>query len=301
MVTFAVIAAFLQAVLFQWWTLIYKRLMEKGMDKLGIFYYQRWAIIPGVLLVAASYRPEYMSFILAHPVVLVAILYSSMVWMSHVYLHMFATEATHSMAFLNAFNGLTNLPVYLLLGILINQDKPNGYILLALGLLVIALYIQPTPHVTNTRRTFHTQLFFLIGVSLLAHLIDAVNMAAYRYFMQELQAVFFGLAVSMFLAMLVVTVFFMGHRQYRRNFRQDLKTYSYWLFALPLIWVIGSIFEGYSIFQMPIYTLIAISSFTFLLDIASDMHNKRIHLNQRTILFIVLVLVSTVLSVISVY
>lgn len=46
MLLFSIIATFLSTGLFQWWNLIEKRLLDKGIDKLGIFYYQMFSVIP---------------------------------------------------------------------------------------------------------------------------------------------------------------------------------------------------------------------------------------------------------------
>lgn len=112
------------------------------------------------------------------------------------------------MAFLNAFNAIISIPLYLLIGILINGDHPNIFNFLGLLALAIALSIQPTPHTQNTRRGFHKKnIVFLIAITFLGHAVDALNQGLYRYFLQNIHAILFGLALSMVISMSVIVVF----------------------------------------------------------------------------------------------
>lgn len=297
--SFTIIAAFIQAGMFQYWHLIVKRLQEQNMSNLTIMYYQRYAIIPGFILLLFTFRLEYMEFMLANPLVLLAILFSSAVWMLHVYMKMHVTRAVNSMAFLNAFNAIITLPVYLVIGILINRDLPNAYIGVALIILAIALLIKPgIHHKNNQKKAFAITVTAAIIISLIGNAIDAVNMGAYRYFLQNINATLFGLSLFMFLSMLVITVFFWIN-PIEVHHKTNFKKHGYWPLVIPSIWTVGTFFEGYSVAAIPIYTLIAIAAFTFLIDLASDLKNRRVHFNIKTIVFVFLVILSTSLSVLS--
>ena len=84
--------------------------------------------------------------------------------------------------------------------------------------------------------------------------------------------------------------------------KQDIVIWTkhkYLAISVPIIWFIASIPEWYSLSSVPIYTMVAIASITFIIDVLSDIKNNRIKLCKRTISFIILVLASIVLSVVS--
>ncbi len=301
MITFMVIATFLQAILFKWQGLIQKRFFENGMSRLGVMYYQAFAILPGIVLLLISYKKEYIDFLTNHWILMGILFFSSFLWMLIEYLKMLPAQAIYSMSFLNAFSGIIKVPIYLLIGIFLNSDMPNLSVLFSLALLAAAVYIQPAPKTKDADKQFKKNMLIMVLTLAGGYVLGALNMAAYRYFMKEIDAVLFGLSAAIVLSMLVIVIFFVFQKKHRRNVKNDLKEYSYLLFIFPAIWFIASIFEGYSVASVPIYTIAGIASFTFLIDIFSDLWNKRIIFNTRTLIFVAFVLGSTFLSVFSLY
>lgn len=286
------------AALFQIYYLIAKRLQENGMSNLTVLYYQRLAVIPGALLLLATFRKEYVSFLLAHPLIFGAIIFSSLVWMVHTYIRIYVLEAVNSMSFLNAFSAIISIPLLLIVGVIANRDLPNTPIILALCLLLLALLLRPTPHEENHRKkVFAIGLFAAIALSLFGQSIDAVNMGAYRYFFQHIQFTFFGIGIFIFLSALVINIFFLFRGPGGGSDRNH--PYRFLPYLLPLLFAVATFFEGYAVTSISIYALAAIGAFTFLADTGSDLYHKRIRFSLRTAAFMLLVIASSVFSAVS--
>jgi drug/metabolite transporter (DMT)-like permease len=298
--TAVVVAAVLMAGLFQVYYLVTKRLQETGMPNLTVLHYQRLAVIPGALLMLVTFRKEHVTFLFEHPLVLGAIVFSSLVWIIHTYIRIYIVQAVSSMAFLNAFSAIISIPLLLGAGVVMNHDLPNMWMIIALCLLLLALLLRPSSHVENSRKmSFAIGILAAILLTAFGQSIDAVNMGAYRYFFQHIEFTFFGSGLFIFLSAFVINIFFL----FVRHEGQPLHTHPYrWLpYSLPILFAVATFFEGFAVSSISIYALAAIGAFTFLLDTGSDLYHRRIRFSARTALFIALVIASSVLSAISTY
>jgi drug/metabolite transporter (DMT)-like permease len=287
-----IIAAVAQAAIFQVYYLLAKSLQEKGHSTLSVLYYQRLAVIPGGLLVLATFRSEYISYLLGHPLVLAAILFCSAVWVVHTYLRIYVIDATNSMSFFNAFSAVISLPLLLLAGVIINHDLPSGLMLIALVLLCIGLMLQPGVHEQNLqKKALAIGVVLAIALTLLGQGIDAVNAAAYRYFFEHFSAVVFGASLFIFLSAFVINVIFWVRPP--EEYRTQKPPLDWRGYALPVLFTIATLFEAYSITGISIYALVAIGSFTFLISAAGDLYSHRITFSFRTLLFIILISLGT--------
>jgi hypothetical protein len=295
-----VIAAVLTAGLFQIYYLVTKRLQEMGMSNLSVLHYQRLAVIPGALLMAATFRKEYVLFLFEHPLVPGAILFCSLVWIVHFYIRIYIVQTVNSMAFMNAFSAIISIPLLLAVGILVNHDLPNTWIFLALCLLLFALLIRPTPHEGNfQKKAFAISVLAAIALATFGQSIDAINMGAYRYFFQNIEFTFFGIGIFIFLSALVINIFFLF---VRHEGQPDHKHPYRWLpYSLPILFAVATFFEGYAVSSISIYALATIGAFTFLLDTSSDLYHRRIRFTAQTAIFMTLVIASSVFSALSTY
>jgi hypothetical protein len=295
-----VIAAVLTAGLFQIYYLITKRLQETGMSNLTVLYYQRLAVIPGALLLIATFQKEYVLFLFHHPLILGAIVFSSLVWIVHFYIRIYIVQAVSSMSFLNAFSGIISIPLLLGVGIAVNKDLPNTQILTALGLLLLALILRPTSHEDNfQKKSFAIGVITAIILTIFGQSVDAINMGAYRYFFQNIEFTFFGIGLFIFLSAFVINVFFL----FVRHEGQPAHKHPYaWLpYSLPILFAVATFFEGYAVTNISIYALATIGAFTFLIDTSSDLYHRRIRFTFRTAIFIALVIASSIFSAGSTY
>jgi peptidoglycan/LPS O-acetylase OafA/YrhL len=104
------------------------------------------------------------------------------------------------MAFMNAFSAIISIPLLLAAGVVMNNDLPNAWILIALCLLLLALLIRPTAHEDNfQKKVFAIGVLAAIGLAVFGQSVDAVNMGAYRYFFQNIEFTFFGIGLFIFL------------------------------------------------------------------------------------------------------
>jgi hypothetical protein len=298
--TTIVIAAIVTAGLFEIYYLVAKRLQETGMSNLTVLHYQRLAIIPGAFLLLVTFKKEYIVFLLQHPLILGAIIFSSLVWIAHFYIRIYIMQAVNSMSFLNAFSAIISIPLLLAAGIIFNHDFPNTPIMIALCLLLFALFIKPTAHEDNLqKKTFAISFILAIALAVFGQSVDAINMGAYRYFFQNIEFTFFGIGIFIFLSALVINIFFL----FVPHKGQPIHSHPYkWLpYLLPFLFAVATFFEGYAVTTISIYALATIGAFTFLINTSSDLYHKRIRFTARTGVFIVLVIASSIFSAISAY
>jgi len=296
MIEAIIIYVFIQSILFKLWHIHAKSLQEKGFSILEIFSYQKYVLIPSFILLVLSYKKEYLVFFLNDFKMILAFLFVVSVWMIHEYFNLRVQKSVNSLSFMNAFFVMLALPVYVLVGTVFNGDVPNSQIILALILLGAAIFIKPEPHKTNGKITFQDSMKFIIFISLIGILVDALNNGAHRFVLSSLGAPLFGAALMMFLTTLIINIFFLFKKIPKREKDDEFRLICY---SLPLIWFIASIPESYSITSIPIFTIIALGSISFFMDISSDLFNNRIKINIRTILFVCLVLFGIILSAFS--
>ncbi len=263
-----------------------------------IMYYERYAIIPATVLFFFTFRSEYIHFIFSTPIILFAFSFHLIFWVVQEYIGFFTIGSVSNLSFLNAFSSMVYLPVYLLIGIVINNDSPNIFILIALTLLGIAIFIKPSHHEENKRKIFEHGIIFIIFITLFRTILDAINCSLNRLVLQNLDTVLFVVALYAFLSLLPANIYFLLKKipEKEKNIANKNK---YLVYSVPVLWFLASIPEGYGFLHVPIYTMISIGSITFLIDIFSDLRNKRIKINNQTIIFITLVLVSMIFSVVS--
>ena len=293
---FASIMVVASALLFKWMSLNIKQLQEKGMSAWGALYCHRFAIAPAFLLTAITFRREYLELIFSNYLLVLTLLFVLVFWILRNYISYFTLKSVNSLSFLKAFESIIALPIFVVTGILINKDVPNLFIALALVFLAIALLIKPSPHKLGVKRTFRHHLALIILITFIVVVLDAIDNGLYRFFLQNMNSVLFAIGLCAFLSMLSVWVVSCFRKLPPKEIAVIKQNQSL-AYSIAPLWFLGSIPEGYAFFNVSIYTFIAIASFNFIIDVFSDLRNKRIHLDKRTLIFIALVLLSIGFSV----
>ncbi len=288
----------LQAILFKISNLKERRLQERGISPLTLLYYQRYSIVLAAVLLFITYRPGYLQLISGNIFLILAVLSFSVNFLIARYANFLITNSTSSLSFLSGFNKTVSILLFLLIGMALNRDAPNVNVLAALIILAAALMIKPSQHKVNKRGLFKYPLLITVSLVLVFQILYALDSGIYRFFLQGMDATLFGVGVYTFFSTLGVNVFFFLKKvpAIQKNLAEKYKSS---LLAIILLWFFASIPEGFSFFYAPIFTVIATSSIAFLFDVGSDVINKRISFDLRTILFSILVITSVVFSALS--
>ena len=291
------LVVFLQAILLKMFMLASRKLQEQGVSAFGIMNCQKYAIIPGAVLLIFMAKEEYIDLLFQENIFLFFITISAL-WFVLQYLSIVLVNAASSMAFMDVFRKIVMVPMFLLAGIVGNGDMPNLWILVGMATLMLALFIKPSQHSNNKRNLFKYPLWVVIGLILFHVGVSSVEAPMYRNVLQNFDFYLFGTAVFIFLNMLFTSLFFV-FKPLNKKEKELISNYKYLFIAIPVFWFLGSIPEGYTFAKMPIYTMMALGSITFLMDFGSDLRNQRLHLDTRTFVFVFLVFVSIIFSVIS--
>ena len=291
------ILVFAMGISFKGYVLTERYLQEKGVSPVRTFALQRYALIPGLIWSAIFVRGHDLSRIIHTPHLLVYIAAIALGWNVQQFLSSYTVNTISSMSAFSTLQMMLLLPLTLLVGTFFNHDIPNAYSVLAIIVLLVAFVVQPTQHVDNVRERFALPLRLILGLIVVQTVIDAADQGLYRQLLKELgPAVVLGIFSVVTLGLAAVwTSFVPKRRQETEILRQQRRRST----ALPAFWFLGSIPEAYAIAILPIYTSLAISSVTFLMDAFSDLIHHRIRLNPRTAAFLSLVLAGIGLAVYS--
>jgi len=292
------VLVFAMGVSFKGYVLTERYLQERGVAPIRTFGLQRYAIIPGLIWSAVFVRGHDLSRIVHTPHLLVYVIVLALGWNIQQFLSSYTVNAVSSMSAFSTLQMMLLLPLSLLVGTFFNHDIPSIYSFLAIVVLLLAFVVHPTQHLDNVRQRFAMPLRLIVGLILVQTMIDAADQGLYRQLLKELgPAVVLGVFSVVTLGLATVWTSFIPKRKPETEIlRQQWRRST----ALPSFWFLGSIPEAYAVAILPIYTSLAISSVTFLMDAFSDLLHHRIRLNPRTAAFLVLVLAGIGLAVYSV-
>ena len=297
MILFAVL---LQTVIFQFYSQAVKRLREKGVSSLQILAYQRHAIYPSTVALVYFWNWDSFHYLLAHPhtvLVFLGFLISASIFG---YMYFVSRHMTHSLTFVSAFLNAVGLPLLLVGGVLINHDTPTVYGIIGIILLVVATFLKPAKHdKEQTKGQFLYTVPVIIFISLCYLILQAIKDPLYRAFLMGTPNVWFGVTLYMVCLLLIINIFFLFKKlPAEQKLIEHTGQIEWNIIAIPTLWFLGSLPEGYSFANLPVYTLVAISMIGFLMSFTSDLYHHRIKLNAQTTLFALLVISGVVLNVI---
>jgi len=294
-----IFSAFLQALVFQLFSQTAKRLGEKGVSVLEVMSYQRYALYPAVLLLIVFWDQASVNYLLENHTVLFSFVGFIVLLCLFQYVYFSSLHITRSLALVSVIKNSISLPLLMVVGFFINGDVPMTLEYLSIGFLIVALFLQPKRSDGETSSLLHP-LRIVIATVLVFVLLQILKDPLYRYFMQHIPNIWFGLLLYLSSFTLLLNVFFWIKKPTfkTRPFSEHKKLLPF-LIAIPILWLIGSVPEGYSFSKLPVYSMIALGSITFLMSIGSDIYNKRIVLNMKAILFITFVCCSILLNVVA--
>ncbi len=285
-------------VSFKGYVLTERYLQERGVAPIRTFGLQRYAIIPGLIWGAVFIRGHDLSRIIHTPHLLIYVIALAAGWNIQQFLSSYTVNTVSSMSAFSTLQMILLLPLSLLVGTFFNHDVPSVYSFLAIVVLLIAFVVHPAQHVDNARERFAIPLRLIIGLILVQTMVDAADQGLYRQLLKELgPAVVLGVFSVVTLGLAILWTSFVPKRQQeteilRKQWRRSA--------ALPGFWFLGSIPGAYAIAILPIYTSLAISTVTFLMDGCSDLIHRRIGLSPRTVVFLLLVISGIGLAVYSI-
>lgn len=277
----AVVAA--QTAGFKLHDLAQRRVQELGGSVRATFFLHRWALIPALIWAAIFVRPEHLAFLGQQPLLLLYLVLIAASWNMQAFLSVYLLNATEAISFLALVEKLVYLPMLLAVGIVLNGDTPNIWSLVSLALLGIALWIQSSHHTRHRAAIFRYSVAATLGAILLRTAIDAVNNGMSREVAQALPVpVFIGLFTVTTLGITTALYFCVPKRIAACRIPRGKR----WMaFLIPTIWFAATIPESYALSALPIYTLVSLGALGFLVDVASDLRNKRIPWNGHTAAF----------------
>lgn len=295
--------AFLTAVGFKTNTLTVRFLQEKGMPRFDTYAIYRYALIPSVIwnLIFVVRSPDLK--LIFHTPGLLAIFGTIVIfWNIQAYVRAEITNSTNSMVLYSTIYNILVFPLFLAFGVLFNHDTPNVFSLSAILVLLLAVFVKPTPHKDNVRPHLSRSVSSLVLLIFLTAVCDTILQGVAREALKQIHPVVF-LGVFSLPTLSVCWILSRVHAPHGPEEKQTGATQQrQWLaiILIPLTWFAASIPEAFSLAAIPIYVFISINDVTFLMDTLSDIIHKRIHLNYQTIGFILLVLAGISLSVASV-
>ncbi|HEY5442061.1 MAG TPA: hypothetical protein VIJ68_00820 [Candidatus Saccharimonadales bacterium] len=292
------VLVFAMGTSFKGYVLTERYLQERGVAPIRTFGLQRYALIPGLIWCAFFVHGHDLSRIVHTPHLLLYVIALAVGWNIQQFLSSYTVNTISSMSAFSTLQMMLLLPLSLLVGTFFNHDIPSAYSFLAIIVLLVAFVVHPTQHVDNIRERFALPLRLIVGLILIQTIIDAADQGLYRQLLKELgPAVVLGIFSVVTLGVAALWTSFVPKKQketevLRKQWRRST--------ALPALWFLGSIPEAYAVAILPIYTSLAISSVTFLMDAFSDLIHHRVRLNPRTVAFLALVLVGIGLAVYSI-
>ncbi|GEM_PF-4500210 len=292
--------ALLTAVGFKTNTLTVRFLQEKGVAKLDTYAIYRYALIPSIIWNLLFVRSADIKLILHTPKLLIIVAIIIVFWNLQAYLRAHITNSTSSMVLFSTIFNMLVLPLFLGVGIFLNHDKPNVFSIGAILILLVAVFVKPTPHKENLRPSLSKPLHILVLLIFLTACCDTILQGVAREALKQIHPVVF-LGVFSLPTLSVCWIISKFHVR-RGAAKTETTKQRQWLAVslIPLTWFAASIPEAFSLAAIPIYTFISINVITIGMDTISDIAHKRIHVGLQTVGFIVLVVAGISLSVLSV-
>jgi hypothetical protein len=292
------VLVFAMGVSFKGYTLTERYLQEKSVSPLRTFALQRYALVLGLIWSAVFVRGHDLSRIIHTPHLLIYVLALAAGWNTQQFLSSYVVNTVSSMSAFSTLQMMLLLPLSLLVGTFFNHDTPSMYSLLAITALLVAFAVQPSQHAHNVRERFALPLKLIAGLILVQTVIDAADQGLYRQLLKELgPAVVLGVCSVVTLSVATAwTSFIPKKRAETKILREQWRRSA----AIPGLLFLGSIPEAYAVAILPIYTSLAISTVTFLMDACSDLIHHRVRFNPRTAVFLALVLSGIGLAVYSI-
>ena len=292
-------ATFLQAIIFQVYSQIAKRLREKGLSGLHVLYYQRLALYPSLVALVFFWNQGDVQYMINHWNVLAMFVGFILCQTLFQYIYFVSRHMARSLTFVDTILDAVALPLSLIGGFLINNNIPSAYQIIAIILLIFAVFIKPSSYdkEAGQRQSLYA-LSALMGIIISYMVLQFVKDPLYRQFLTNIPHLWFGVALFLVCATLLTNIFFLIRplADADKAKRVGVQKLAY---AIPTLWFIASLPEGYSFARLPVYTIVAIGTVTLLMSLASDLYNNRVRFDIRTAVFSTLALSGIIITVLA--
>lgn len=294
MLSTIIIITFLQSIFFKIFHLSSRRLQEKGASARGVVFCQRLAIVPALVFFATQYDHATLQIIFSDTRMSLMLLGIMCFRIVGQYIGIVLLNATYSLSFLAILSDIINVPILIAFWMLVNHDVPNLYVILSLVFLLSAVFFRPTQHEENKtsilKYTLPLTIFFIVAVTV-AHAVDG---SFYREFLTTFDdKIPFIISIYILITSIMMNIFSYAKKIPKTEIA-IIKKNRYIALAIPFFWFIASLPEGFSYANIPVYSIVSISSIAFLLTIFSDLKNKRIRFNYKTVVFCTLAILNIV-------
>lgn len=292
-----IFAAFLQAFIFQFLSQTAKRLKEKGVSNMEILYYQRYALWPALLALFFLWDKESADYLWRNHDILFSFVGFVVSLCVFEYVYYSSFHITKSLALVSVLKNAIGLPLLMVTSFLIAGDVPTALEIFSVGLLIFALFLQPKRS-DGEKSSLLYPLIVVAGILFAFILLQITKDPLYRNFMKHIPDIWFGLALYLSSAAFLLNVFFWFKKPaFSKRSQREHRDLLPFLIAVPILWLAGSIPEGFVFSRLPVYSMIALGSITFLMSIVSDLYHKRIIFDLKTASFITLVCSSILLNI----
>jgi hypothetical protein len=291
----AVFLAILMGLGFKTQELTERRLLESGVSPLRVFALLRYALIPSLLWAVIVVRSDDLRRFIDTPLLMRYILFIALVWNIQCFILHYLLSGVIAMTSFSTLRSVFPLPVMLLVGWFYNHDIPSILSGFAILSLFAAFLLNPSQHEGNAGPPRRLSFFAILGLALLASLLEAANAGVSRKALQMLSPPTFlaFFSVPTIALCWLWTSFFKSNREER----QTLAKYRKLALAVPVLWFAASIPESWAYKVLPIYIVVSIGAISFFVDTLSDLRRRRIRFSVRTVIFIVLALCGIGLAV----
>jgi hypothetical protein len=289
--------AFTRAVAFKGVALSQRRLQEKGMSPIGTYRLKRYVLLPAIVWCLIFVRPSDISYILQYGNLPLFIILIPLIHELQELIFTYIVNTTNSVSACTVLTKIFSLPLLLVVGTFFNHDIPSIISVLAIALLVLAFAIQPTNHKNNKRTRFSRPLGIVLALVLLQTSLEAINFGFVRETLKYVEPqIYIGVYT------LITTLILITWTSFLPKNRKDgivAKKNRVQTASNPALWFVGEIAQTFSQAALPIYTLVSIGNVTFIMDVLSDLRQKRIKFTVHTASFMTLFMVGLSLAVYS--
>lgn len=300
-VSIGVTAAIGQSLIFIVYDLVAKRLRERGFGAIELSQTLRWALFPALVVLVFSWDNSAAATLLANPAPLWTLFGFVGTALVFQFVYFRCLHITHSLAVASVTRNAIGLPMLMLIGIFVNHDQPTIWGVCGLVLMICASFLRPgRTHLDHTQFLASAKTVF--GLSLSFVCLVTIKDPLYRLWLQQSHSVVMGVAIYMVLFSTGLWIYFalrpiqavVAKTQTSSRTPND----SLLMISIPVVWVLGTIPEGVAFGMLPVYSMIAIGTVSWIVTIAADIHYKRLAPTPQTAAFAFLVLSSILLSLV---
>jgi hypothetical protein len=294
-----VVAAMTQSVIFIGYDLAAKKMREQGVDSLALIYSLRLSLFPALLVLLLAWDREAAVALLHNHTALLALFGFVASWLTFQLIYFRCLHVSHSLAVASVARNAVGLPLLMVAGALVNGDHPTVWGILAIALLMAASFLRPGRSKLDPSQYIESARTVL-GLSIAFVVIVTVKDPLYRLYLQNSHALILSLAIYMVMCAGALQVYFWFRPLHAHPSRATagpaLTVPPLLMWAVPIIWVVGTIPEGIAFGNLPVYSMIAVGTVSWVITIATDIYFKRLAPTMRTAAFASLVVGSITLS-----